>query len=189
MSHGYISCGTGRTIKVWVANNPLGFSRFPVQSSSMTHILSLRCTRSWQFSSGAGSPWGHAGTLAPSPTQATQAPAAQQGCGRAEQFPWSPWFHVSSETDQLSSSLFEQDSQLYCTIKCNTFCADQCYRTQNKEHRTWLIPVKNFSHQENWRMENTERGHKAVFTNCLIFSGTEIPSSTLSGNWLSHLVL
>lgn len=30
---------------------------------------------------------------------------AEGGCGTAEQFPWSPWFHFSSETNPLTSSL------------------------------------------------------------------------------------
>lgn len=71
--------------------------------------------------------------------------AAEQGCGAAEQFPWSPWFHFSSEADHLTSSLFEHTTQLYCKAGYNVCCTGQRCCTRKKQHRIWVMQVKDCS--------------------------------------------
>lgn len=187
MSHGQVSCGTGGTIKGWVANNCVGFSQFPVPYPSMAqtrHILCLRCPRSWQFSPATGSLRGHAGTLAPSPTQAAQAPAAQQGCT----------FHglhgFTSLQKQISSHHLCLNKPLSFTVRLvqHVLCWPVLPHTKQ---RAQSLTDSSETFQSSRKLKDREHreGINLYSQIALFLLALKIPSSTVSGNWLGHPVL
>lgn len=80
--------------------------------------------------------------LHPAGQQQMTTSAAERGCGTAEQFPWSPWFQFSSETNPLTSSLFEHIAQLPCKAQCKVCYTGLCCHTQKKQHRIWMMQSK-----------------------------------------------
>lgn len=102
-------CGMGGTTKtqimqviIWVFRVSSAMFHHGTHSASWVHCQAPQ--ESWgPLCPEAESPRGSVAAQPGSQPCPAAPAAADGGCGRAERSPWSPWFHVSSETHQLSN--------------------------------------------------------------------------------------